>query len=123
MSENFNYTYSAKTNDEIKKIREKYLTDTKEKTNYEKIIELDKKTTRKPTIFALIFGILSALILGAGMSMVIMWQMYIVGIIVGVIGMLLATLNYFVFKNMLKKEKEKVKDEILNLCNTELKNK
>ena len=49
MSETFNYTYSAKQNDEVKKIREKYISKSNEESNYEKIKRLDANSTRGGT--------------------------------------------------------------------------
>ena len=47
-NESFIYTYSAKEQEEIKKIREKYLP--KETNNMERLRRLDKSVTQKSTI-------------------------------------------------------------------------
>ncbi len=122
MDENsFSYTYSAKDNNEVKKIREKYLPQNKGKTNYEKIKELDASTTKKGTAIAIALGTISALIFGTGMCMVMLWQMMLIGIIVGIIGLVGVAITYPLYVKIQKEEQEKVREEILKLCDEELK--
>ena len=48
------------------------------------------------------YGVISALVLGLAMSMIMVWQLYVVGIIVGIVGivMLLSLIPMFLgFKN------------------------
>ena len=63
--ETFSYTYSAKQQEEIKKIREKYLP--KEANKMEQLRRLDESVTRKGTVFSLVVGIIGTLVLGVGM--------------------------------------------------------
>ena len=64
----FNYTYSAKEQEEIKKISEKYVGKSDE-TNIEKLRRLDKSVTKKATVLSITLGIIGALVMGTGMSM------------------------------------------------------
>ena len=64
--ENFSYTYSAKQQEEIKKIREKYLP--KEADKMARLRRLDQSVTQKGTVISLIAGIIGTLIMGFGMS-------------------------------------------------------
>lgn len=121
MSQTFSYQYSAKQNEEIRKIRDKYMHTQTEKSKYERIKELDASTTKNGTIMSLVVGILSALILGTGMSCVMMWNMMVVGIIVGIIGMVGCLLAYPIYTSMVKSARAKVQSEILALCDEELK--
>jgi hypothetical protein len=121
--EGFKYTYSATEQDEIKKIRQKY--EQKEEDTMTRLRKLDAKTSEKATVIALVLGVIGALVLGSGMS-VIMTDIgtilgiagvagMIVGIIFGIIGIVLIALAYPVYGKVLKKEREKIAPEILRL--------
>ena len=114
-TEKFEYNYSAQEQAEIRNIRKKY--EIKEKSNLEKIKELDASTTKAATIISLAIGIISSLILGTGMCCVMLWGIWVLGIIVGLIGILGICLTYPLYKHIVNKKKDVVKDEILKLCN------
>ena len=119
----FSYTYSAKEQEEIRKIRQKY--QPKEEQDIDKLRKLDAKVTEKATIVSLELGIAGALILGSGMSL-IMTDLgsilglqgiinFVVGILVGSVGLVLVILAYPVYQKVLKKERNKIAPEILKL--------
>ena len=119
----FKYTYSAKEQDEIKRIRQKY--QSQEEDSMTRLRKLDASATSKATVIALVLGIVGALILGMGMSLIMtdlaellgmtgMTNM-IVGIITGVLGVILAGLAYPVYSKVLKREREKIAPEIFRL--------
>jgi len=123
METSFSYTYSATEQEEIRKIQQKY--QMKEENDISKLRKLDAKVTQKATMFSLVQGILGALILGSGMSL-IMTDLgnilgmqgianMIVGIVVGTIGLILVALAYPVYQKSLKKEREKMAPEILRM--------
>ena len=64
----FQYTYSAKEQNEINDIRKKYLP--KEEDKMAQLRRLDASVYRKGTVVSLVIGIIGALIMGAGMSLV-----------------------------------------------------
>lgn len=66
--EKFSYTYSAPENQEVLRIRDKYLP--REESKLEELKRLDSKVKRPANIFAYTFGAFSAIIMGAGMSLV-----------------------------------------------------
>ena len=119
----FKYTYSAKEQEEIKRIRQKYQTD--EEDGIDKLRRLDAKVSRKATVVALVFGVVGALIMGSGMSLLMSdlgiilgmqdIQCIILGVIIGLFGMVLIALAYPIYSKVLKKEREKVAPEILRL--------
>ncbi len=112
--ETFSYTYSAKQQEEIKKIREKYLP--KEADKMEQLRRLDKRVTEKGATLSLIIGIAGILVMGTGMSMCMVWtELFIPGIIVGVIGIAAVSLAYPVYSYVTKKEREKIAPEIIRL--------
>ncbi len=103
------------------KIRTQYIE--KEATELDELRSLDKAVKRPANIFAYIFGSLGALIMGAGMSLVMteigatigIANPLIPGIIVGVIGMVITLVNYPIHKSVLGRRKDKYGKEILAL--------
>ena len=83
--------------------------------------KLDNKVKQGPFIFSLTFGIVSSLILGLGMclSMKVIGGtnlLTILGIIVGIIGIILISINYPIYKKMLKHNKDKYAEDIMTLA-------
>lgn len=114
--ETFNYVYSAKQQEEIKKIRAKYASP-KEPDKMERIRRLDASVTKKGTVISLIVGIIGALVMGFGMSCCLVWTdtMLGIGIIVGVIGIAIVACAYPLYDSITKRERKKIAPEILRL--------
>lgn len=83
----FQYTYSAREQEELRRIRNKYLH--KEENKMELLRKLDAQVTQKATMYSIIVGVIGALILGVGMSCCMVWadSVFVLGIVIGVIGM------------------------------------
>ncbi|MBQ8826003.1 MAG: hypothetical protein IJ007_02795 [Oscillospiraceae bacterium] len=112
--ESFSYTYSAKQQEEIKKIREKYVP--KEADKMEQLRRLDAGVTQKGTVISLIVGIVGSLILGVGMCCCLIWtDLFVLGIIVGIIGITAVSAAYPLYNHVTKKEREKIAPEIIRL--------
>lgn len=121
----FNYTYSAKEQEEIKAIREKYTAHEENEDKMAQLRRLDSAVNQKATSFSLVFGIIGALILGFGMSLVMTEMGEIigftkgiamaVGIIIGIIGMVLVCFAYPIYNYIIKKERERIAPEIIRL--------
>lgn len=102
----------------VQKIREQYTE--KKHTELDALIELDKRVTRPANIFAYTVGTLSALVMGSGMSLVMtdigstigIASPMATGVIVGVIGLAMAMLNYPIFKRILSSRRKKYADRI-----------
>lgn len=107
----------------VEKIRTKYVE--KKDSSLDELRKLDKKVKTPAEVFAYIFGSISALIMGAGMSLVMtdvatllgLGDMTVLGIAVGVVGMVLAIVNYPIYKGILSSRKNKYADKILALSN------
>ena len=114
-SESFRFTYSAKEQEEIKKIREKYIP--KEENKMEQLRRLDQGVTRKGTSYSIMIGVIGSLLLGLGMSCIMVWQgsWFIPGIIIGVIGIAIVAAAYPVYNLVTKHEREKIAPEIIRL--------
>ncbi len=103
------------------KIREQYVE--KQSTELDALRELDAKVKRPANIFGYVFGSIGAIVMGAGMSLVMtdigaiigMESTMIPGIAVGVVGMLMAIVNYPMYKKILGSRREKYSAEILKL--------
>ncbi len=122
-SEGFSYTYSAKEREELLKIRNKYATQEKKETDkMEQLLRLDKSAGKKATAVSLIIGILGALIMGTGMS-ILMTDIgaffgdvaTYVGLAAGFFGMLLVICAYPIYTGILKKERARIAPEIIRL--------
>lgn len=120
-SNKFEYSYSAKQQEEIKKIREKYVPNTEDKM--EKLRRLDAAATQKGVVVSLILGIVGCLLLGIGMCCTMVWAegYFMLGIIVGIIGIALISLAYPVYSHITKKERERIASEIIRLTDELLK--
>ncbi|MBQ8559002.1 MAG: dihydropteridine reductase [Tyzzerella sp.] len=105
----------------VQKIRTQYTE--KEHTQLDALKELDAKVKRPANVFAYIFGSTSAIIMGCGMSLVMtdigntlgMSETMVPGIIIGVVGMLLAIINYPMYNGILNSRKKKYADQIMKL--------
>lgn len=121
--EGFSYTYSAKEQEELKRIRQKY--QPQEENKMEALRRLDAGVTRKATSVSIALGVVGALMLGTGMSLAMtdlnvvfaMTQMtaMILGIVVGIVGIILICMAYPAYNKILKKEREKIAPQILRL--------
>lgn len=119
----FHYTYSAKEQAEIKKIRNKYTSPEEDKM--ELLRRLDASVTQKATAAALVCGILGALILGMGMSLIMSEFSQIlgayehlaipIGIAIGLIGTVPICLAYPLYNRIVRKERTRIAPEILRL--------
>lgn len=112
----FNFTYSAPEQDEIKKIRKKYLPETQTQTKLERLRQLDKSAETPGKIIALTLGIAGTLLLGLGLCCTMVWKDYFVsGIIIGIIGIVVLSFAYPVYKRVTQKRRQKIASEILKL--------
>ncbi len=116
--ETFTYTYSAKEQEEIKKIRGKYTPPTKEESSMERLRRLDKSATKGAAIVSLIVGIVSALLLGVGMCCAMLpgWEAYFIpGIVIGIVGIIGVIVAYPIYTRMVKRKRAKLAPEIMRL--------
>ena len=106
------------------KIRTQYMEKTP--SELDALRELDAKVKRPANVFAYTFGSISAVIMGAGMSLVmtdiaeqlgLTFDPMIPGIVIGVVGMILAIVNYPIYKGILGSRKKKYGPKILELSN------
>ena len=125
-NQSFEYTYSAAQQQEVEHIRKKYLP--KEEDKMEQLRKLHSSATQKAQAASIAIGVIGALILGTGMSLVmtelgaLLGELaMVIGIIIGLIGLVLVALAYPVYNRVLKKERQRIAPEILRLSDELLK--
>ena len=111
----FTYTYSAKQQEEVQRIRKKYLPPEEDKM--EQLRRLDRSSTRKGTIVSIIVGAAGCLLLGGGMCCTMVWMesLFIPGVVIGVVGIAVVAAAYPLFNAITKKERERLAPQILKL--------
>lgn len=115
-NESFEYTYSAPEQEEIRRIREKYLPRDEREQKLERLRRLDASVTQKATVASIAMGTVSALVLGVGMCCCLVWtDLFVPGIVIGIVGILGIVLAYPLYKTVAKKERARVAPEILKL--------
>lgn len=105
----------------VQKIRTQYTE--KEHTRLDALKELDAKVKRPANVFACLFGGISAIIMGCGTSLVMtdigetlgISHTMAPGIVIGVVGLLLAIINYPIYKGLLNSRRSKYADQIMKL--------
>jgi len=121
----FSYTYSAREQAELKRIRDKYTAPSEAEDKMARLRRLDASVTNTAQAVALVFGIIGALILGFGMSLVMTDlaeilgisgdAAMVIGIIVGIVGGILASLAYPIYNAIVKARRRKLAPEIIRL--------
>ena len=105
----------------MQKIRTQYTE--KQHTSLDELKALDRKVKRPANVFAYVFGSISAIIMGSGMSLVMtdiaetvgIKNPMVCGIVIGVVGMIMAIINYPVYKGILGSRRRKYADKIIAL--------
>ena len=113
-------TYSAEEQKEMASIRAKYQPgEKKQPTNLDKLRKLDARVESVAMVSALSEGIISTLILGVGMTCVLVWNQPVIGVIVGIIGLAGALCAWPLYQKVLAKQRAKAAPEILRLSENE----
>ncbi len=111
------------------KIRTQYTE--KKNTELDTLQKLDKKVKRPANVFAYVFGGLSAIVMGVGMSMIMtdfgskigVGQSFALGIIIGIIGMVMALVNFPIYRKMMSSRKKAYAPQILAVSDKIINNK
>lgn len=105
----------------VQKIRTQYTE--KQHTELDTLKELDAKVKRPANVFAYVYGSVSAVVMGTGMSLVMtdigaiigLESAMIPGIVIGIVGIGMALSTYPIYKRILSARKKKFAPEILKL--------
>ena len=118
MSNQFNFKYTAPSQEERKEIdsiRRQYAPQEKTETKLERLRRLDGLVKNTAIIWSLVLGVVGTLVLGLGLTMILEWSIWLWGIVLMVIGSIPISIAYPVYKFTLNKGKAKYGDEILRL--------
>ena len=119
----FIYTYSAKDQSEIDRIRQKYMTNPKD-DKLKRLHDLDAGVHSRASAASIAVGMIGALIMGVGMSTVMTELGQIlglgaftapVGIAVGIVGLAIAICAYPLYRAISEHRRKKITPEILSL--------
>lgn len=105
----------------VQKIRTQYTE--KEHTQLDALKELDRKVKRPANVFAYVFGSISAIVMGSGMSLVMtdigtklgMESTMVPGVVIGVVGLVAVIANYPIYKKILGGRRKKYANQIIAL--------
>ncbi len=122
-NESFKMTYCAQQQEEIERIRKKYAP--KEEDKLAQLRALDASVGKKAMALALCVGILGALLLGIGMSLLMTdfgevlgtdsETTMVISVGIGIVGIVLVSIAYPLYTRKLRKERKKIAPEILRL--------
>ncbi len=118
MNNQFSFKYTAPTEEERKEIdsiRRQYLPQEKTETKLEKLRRLNSLVKNAAMIWSLVLGVVGTLVLGLGLTMILEWNIWIWGIVLMIIGSVPVAIAYPIYKEVLKKYKNRYSEEILRL--------
>ena len=105
----------------VEKIRSQYTE--QQHTELDALKALDAKVKKPANVFGYLYGSIGAIVMGAGMSLVLtdigsmlgMTETLIPGIAVGLVGLIMVLTTYPIYKKILKSRKKKYANQILAL--------
>lgn len=113
----FEYTYSAAMQKEIEEIRKKYLP--KEEDKMETLRRMDREAEKPGMMSSITVGTIGSLFLGVGMCCTMIWGaatwIFVLGVVIGLLGVVIISPAYPIYKKITKKQREKIADQILEL--------
>ena len=109
----------------VEEIRRDYQGKSVKESKIERLQKLDRAARRPAEIFAYTFGIIGALVLGVGMclAMRVIGDLFALGIVIGIAGIAMVSVNYFIYKAIAKSGRKKYADQILELSDELLEEK
>lgn len=118
MSNQFNFRYTAPTEEERKEIdsiRRQYAPQEKTETKLQRLRRLDSLVKNTAVIWSLCLGIVGCLIFGLGLTMILEWSILVWGVLFMVVGSVPIAIAYPVYKRILQRYKNRYGEEILRL--------
>ena len=114
----FKYTYSSLSQAEkkqVENIKRQYGAASQKDGDLDELLRLDKKVKTIPKAIATIVGVVGALVLGTGMSIVMVWQNMVAGVIIGIAGVAICLITPLLYKAVFVKFKNKYSSQIIDL--------
>ena len=109
----FDYEYSARQQAEVRKIRAKYLPE-----HADTLVALrlsHAHSEKKGSTYSLIIGISGLMILGGGMSLIMVGNLIALGVVTGIAGLTLLSAAYPIYQHITKAERKRIAPEIIRL--------
>lgn len=105
----------------VEKIRSQYTE--AQHTDLDDLKALDKKVKKPANVFAYVYGSLGAMVMGSGMSLILtdigamlgITETIVPGIVIGIVGMVMALTTYPIYKKILTSRKKKYAGKIMEL--------
>ena len=105
----------------VEKIRSQYTE--AQHTDLDDLKALDKKVKKPANVFAYVYGSLGAMVMGSGMSLILtdigavlgITETLVPGIVIGIVGMVMALTTYPIYKKILTSRKKKYAGKIMEL--------
>ena len=108
-----NYNVNEQEQKQAERIRRQYMN--REDNKVEQLKKLDNKVKVPGKVVGTIIGVVGALVMGTGMSFVMVWENMTIGLILGIPGLIVAALAYPVYFWITSSRKKKYANEIMNL--------
>ena len=117
-NDKFQYTYAAPTEEErreIESIRKDFLPPEKNADKLARLRKLNDRVKNAAMITSLSMGVIGILLFGLGMSLCLVWENYVAGVIVAALGIAPMAAATPVYNAVLWRGKKKYGEEILRL--------
>lgn len=83
----------------------------------DQILAIEESVKKRASIRALTIGVLGCLLLGIGMSLTMVTSdFFVLGIVVGIVGLAVVCVNYLLYKRHLASLREAAKPQIMSLA-------
>lgn len=107
------YKANAQEQKKAENIRRQYIS--RDEDKMERLQKLDNKVKLPGKVLACILGIIGSLVMGAGMSLIMVWSNMTLGLELSIPGMVVALIAYPVYALITNRRKKKYADEIMRL--------
>jgi hypothetical protein len=101
----------------VKSIKEKYEAQETTTAKIQRLIRLDESVYTQGTIVSLALGIIGMLIFGTGMCCCLLWNMYVLGVVLGILGIQTMALAYPTRNRLVGKKRKELAKDIQALSN------
>lgn len=116
-----NYQANARDQKRAENIRRQYVS--REENKMEQLQKLDNRVKLPGKIAGSILGVVGALVMGAGMSMVMVWSNMTLGLALSIPGLAVLLLAFLVYNLITSSRKKKYAAEIMRLSNSVMQSK
>ena len=117
MENDFTYTHSAERQQELDRIRSKYVKTpaSQQEDKMDRLRKLDASCESLAMTAGLCIGIVGTLVFGLGMCCFLVWQLYPLGVILGILSLPMIIAAKPLYDKVLADRREKAAPEILRL--------